>query len=324
MSVLSFALRTLCEPFQRWAESRRPRGASIELNQKRIFIFPSAAGGGFLLVALLLLLIGTNYENNLVHAVAFLLLSLFVLSIIHTYGNLSGIRVTAKESHSCFAGERAEFELHLTANGKRVRENVQLAWKGGTPQTVKAIDGDGCRVRLYHPAPNRGRLKPEPLLIASTFPLGLLRAWSWLEIESSAVIFPAPLPVQMAKSQVLEGGDGAQQAMDGGEDFSGFTQYQPGMPLRHVAWKAYARGRGLHAKTYHAQVDDRIWLDWEAFTGQTTEIRLSNLCYLVNQLEKHGDHYGLRLPGKSFEPDRGEQHRKRLLTALALYPGDRV
>lgn len=308
-------------PFDRWAARRRPKGRSIELNQKRIFIFPSRSGWGFIAVAILLLLIGVNYENNLLHAVAFLLLSIFVVSIIHTYGNLSGIKVTAIKGYPCFAGEQAEFELRLSASGKRERENVQLAWKGCQSQTVDMIDHSGCTLRLYHPAPERGLLLPRPLLIKSGYPLGLLNVWSWLEVESSAVVYPAPQKSLIPSSLIRSDGEGRLQSHDGGEDFAGLEQYHPGMPLRHVAWKAYARGQGMHAKTFHAEVDERVWLDWEELAGMPTEIRLSCLCYLVLQLEKQGEHYGLKLPGKRFEPDRGKNHRQGLLTALALFPG---
>lgn len=314
-------LRLILGPFERWAEQRRPRGQSIELNQRRIFIFPSKAGFAFIAVSILLLMIGINYENNLVHAVAFLLISIFVLSIIHSYSNLSGIRVAAVKGHPCFAGEQAEFELRLSAGGKRQRENVQLAWRGCPAQTVDVVDQNGSTVRLYHPAPLRGQLKPRPLLVESGYPLGLLRVWSWLEIESSALIYPAPQKSQLPPSSVQGDGQGRLQSLDGGEDFAGLEQYHPGMPLRHVAWKHYARGQGLHSKTFHAEVDERIWLDWDGLAGMGTETRLSCLCYLVLELEKKGDLYGLTMPGHKYEPDRGEAHRQRVLTALATFPG---
>ena len=320
-AMLAKIRQSLRRPFDRWAARRRPKGRSIELNQKRIFIFPSRSGWGFIFVSMLLLLIGVNYENNLLHAVAFLLLSIFVVSIIHTYSNLSGISITAIKGYPCFAGEQAEFELRLSAGGKRERENVQLAWKGCQPQTIEVIDHSGCTVRLYHPAPERGRLHPRPLLIESAYPLGLLKVWSWIEVDSNAVVYPTPQKSLMPPSHVHSEGEGRLQSLDGGEDFAGLEQYHPGMPLRHVAWKTYARGQGLHAKTFHAEVDERVWLDWDALAGMPTETRLSCLCYLVLQLEKQGEYYGLKLPGKEFDPDRGESHRQKLLAALALFPG---
>ncbi len=325
MAATGFSLRRwLAGPFHRWAKKRRPHGRSIQLNQKRIFIFPGRTGWAFLAICILLLLIGINYENNLIHAIAFLMISLFVLSILHTYSNLSGITVTAVRSHSCFAGEQAEFELRLNAVGKRERENIQLAFEGCSTQTVDEVTQTPTTVRLYHPAPRRGLLKPGGLMLETYYPLGLLRAWSWLELDTDVVVYPAPVSSDTPLASSSVQGDGRLKGLDGGEDFSGLEQYQAGMPLRHIAWKNYARGQGLHSKTYAATHDERIWLEWESLAGVGTEARLSRICAWVLELEKTGEYYGLRMPGIEIEPDRGEQHRNKLLKRLALYRGGAV
>ena len=71
-----------------------------------------------------------------------------------------------------------------------------------------------------------------------------------------------------------------------------------------------------------------IWLDWHALpTHLDTEARLSQLCARVLQAERAGistggqpaTGYGLRLPGRSIDPDHGAAHRAACLQALALY-----
>lgn len=321
MSIVKQIQNLISRPFYRWAAKRRPKGVEIRLNQKRIFIFPSAAGWCFLLLCMLMLVIGINYENNLVHAIAFLLLGMFVLSILHTYANLSGITVASGGAHPCFAGEQAEFELRLSCSGRRARENLQLAWEGEALQTVDLEPEVPLMVRLYHSAPSRGLLRPRPLLLETRYPLGLLRAWSWLEIDTSVLVYPTPQGSALPHGRRYAEGDGSLRAPDGSEDFGGLEQYHPGMPLRHIAWKTYARGQGLHSKSYYASQDERIWLEWDALPGMATEARLSRLCGWILELERKGDHYGLQLPGERYEPDRGEQHRTRLLAQLALFPG---
>lgn len=314
-------LKTLRQPFQVWARSRYAKGQKVRLNQNRIFILPSRAGAVYIGVSLILLLIGMNYENNLVHAVAFLMLSFFILAILHTYSNLSGIEISAKHGYSCFAGEQAEFDIGLKASGRRERENIQLRWRDGTEQTVACVSTSGDEVRLFHHTSKRGNLSPQPLRISTSYPLGLLIAWSWLELDMSATVYPAPARCHMSLTSSPAQGDGHLHSQDEGEDFAGLEQYVPGMPLKHIAWKNYARGQGLHAKTFHTEVDQQCWFDWEMLTGLGTENRLSALCYLILQAEKNGDHYGLRIPGFTCEPGRGEAHRSKLLTALALFPG---
>jgi uncharacterized protein (DUF58 family) len=43
------------------------------------------------------------------------------------------------------------------------------------------------------------------------------------------------------------------------------------------------------------------------------------LAHWVIQAERFGQSYGLRIPGVSISPGRGEAHRTRCLEALALF-----
>ena len=62
-----------------------------------------------------------------------------------------------------------------------------------------------------------------------------------------------------------------------------------------------------------------LWLDWQDAHGADLESRLSILTQWVIQAERFGQSYGLRLPGVSIPPARGEAHRSRCLEALALF-----
>ena len=96
-------------------------------------------------------------------------------------------------------------------------------------------------------------------------------------------------------------------------------RHQPGESLRRVDWKAYARERGMHNKRFIEPNGSLQELDFEAFAGVDTELRLSYLCYLVLKAEGEGMRYALRLPGEAIPSGLGAGHRERCLRALALY-----
>lgn len=56
-------LAALQPRWQRWLARRIPAASSVTLNQRRIFIVPSATGGAFALVLLLMLLAGELGEE---------------------------------------------------------------------------------------------------------------------------------------------------------------------------------------------------------------------------------------------------------------------
>ena len=308
--------------FWRWVQRRLPAQSPQTLDRFKLFIFPSLAGSSFLVMTLLLWLVGTNYENNLIIGLAFLLTSLFVVSILHTFSNLSGVTLRALGSAPAFFGEDAEVELLLSAEGRRQYENILLCWPGGSTAIVNLLEIREARCKLFVPTVARGWMDPGRLLVESFYPLGLLRCWTWLDLNVRILVYPKPIYGGKVPPSYAIIDDGDIQADHGSEDFNGLKTYQPGESLRHIAWKQYARGQGLHTKDFTAYVDQRLWLDWDFFAGFDREARLSRLCYWVLEVSKTQHEYGLRLPGVEISPGKGLEHKHRVLKALALFEPD--
>lgn len=96
---------TLKPLWQRWLARRIPPAASVRLNQRRIFILPSRVGGAFAVALLLMLLVGINYQNSLAYGLTFLLMAVFVVTILHTYRNLAGLVLKAGGGAAVFAAQ---------------------------------------------------------------------------------------------------------------------------------------------------------------------------------------------------------------------------
>jgi len=105
----------------------------------------------------------------------------------------------------------------------------------------------------------------------------------------------------------------------GDEEFNMLRPYRAGDTPRQIAWKALAREEELLTKEFSATASSEFWIDWDEAPGGGLEERLSILCHWVLQAETFGQSYGLRMPGVSIRPGRGEAHRAACLEALALY-----
>ncbi|TCK09580.1 uncharacterized protein DUF58 [Marinobacterium mangrovicola] len=311
---------SLARRLRAWSLSRFPRRRTVTLTQNRIYILPTGAGAGFCVVLVLLLLLGINYENNLAYALTFLLVSIFVISIIHTYGNLAGLQVSALAGRPCFRGDKAGFTLQLTAAPKRDYEQLCLCWDGGVSQMLDLTEERMTQVELACDAPERGWLDPGPLLVETRFPLGLFRAWTWIDTGLKTLVYPRPVS---CASPPPAGGDGGAEVSGvksrGPEDFQGLARYEKGGSLHQVAWKVYARGQGLHLKQYAGTASEEIWLDWVTWHNGSVEEKLSGICFWALEFHQREQPYGLRLPGLILAPGSGESHRQRVLKALALF-----
>src|SRR5690606_26019132 len=261
-----------------------------------------------------------NYQNNMAFALVFVLFSLFIVVILHTYGNLSGLRIEAQRGHPTFAGESAEFDLLISRSGKRDHHSIALGWPGQPSLQVSLLDHENTSLKLFHVAARRGWLRPARLSVSTVYPLGLLRAWTWIDLDIAALVYPRPLAAARPAASDA-GGDGSQQVRRGSEDFHDFRAYRSGDNLRHVLWRAYAKGQPLQSKRFEEVLQQSHWLNYDAVDGDT-ERRLSVLCHWVVELQRRDQPFGLRLPGQTIAPASGDEHVLRALRALALFERD--
>lgn len=304
--------------FGRWLKKRLPAARSITLDRHRLFVFPSRAGFGFLLFVVVILLVAINYQNNMVFGLAFLLSSLLVITILHTWGNLSGLTVSSLRAIPVFAGESACFEIRISRPVRGARHAITLSWLDGDSTHVSLLEESEAVVELSLAARRRGVLRPGRLLIESHYPLGLVRCWSWIDLALETLVYPQPLESGFDSVNSGETEFGEILANLAGDDYYGLREYQAGDSLKQVAWKHYARGHDLQTRQFAAYRDHQLWLDYEMFTGDV-EARLSALCFEVLRVEANNEEYGLRLPGVEIEPGKGDRHRERVLSALALF-----
>lgn len=300
-------------------QRRLPPARRITLEQKRLFIFPTAAGFLYLATLLLMLLTAINYQNNLAYGLTFWLATLFVIAVHFTHANLMKLSISAVSAEAVFPGQQAAFVLQLDAAGRKSGHySVQLAW----PEVARVVDiasATSERVSLYLTVGARGWHQAPRIKVASTYPLGLLRCWSFAYLDLRALVYPKPvtppaIPLPLDNHGVV--GIANSQGLD---DLAGFRPYREGDPPRHIDWRPWARGQAMHTRLFAVPSVQDHWLDFSAFDAGSTEQRLSWLCSEVLEYDKRGDAYGLRLPGLEIAKGSGNRHRERVLRALALY-----
>lgn len=319
MALLQVLKQSYKTRWQNWLSQRIPRTKEVVLNQRRVFIFLSSHGGMMSLLLLALFIAGINYANNLILGFCFLLGSLLVIGIHHTFANLSGLKITAVHAGEAFAGDLVGFTIRLSATNKRLYYALQLQW-GEVNERIELIDGSS-EITLYLRSQQRGRFVPPRLKITTFYPLGILRAWTWLDLDLNAIIYPKPI----ASDDLPAGAGDKQEAQHsqrrraGIEDFEQLKTFTEGDPLAHVSWKHLARGQGMLVKTYSEPVSGSNTLDYHAFNGLDKEGKLSRLAWWIVKLSEQQQPFGLKLPHKTIEIGTGNQHQQQCLRALALF-----
>jgi uncharacterized protein (DUF58 family) len=298
-----------------------PEQGTVTLVHRRVYIVPTQLGALFVLTLTILLVGSINYSLSLGFALTFLLAGMGIAGMVHTARNLAHMAVSVGRAEPVFAGEAAQFRLYLDARAGFDRPAILARHLRSRSQMVVDVPAAGlAEVVLAVPAPRRGWLPLGRVMLETRFPLGIFRAWSYVEPDARCLVYPRPersaLPAPAAESA-----RGALRSpTPGNDDYAGLRTYQLSDSPRHVAWKAVARSEDMLTKQFTGEASAELWLDWARLAPQLpVEQRLSRLAGWVLEAERSGMQYGLRLPGVEIAPGRGDAQRAACLQALALF-----
>ncbi len=288
-------------------------------NRHHVYILPTAYGFLFLLILFAMLLGSINYNNNLGFLLVFLLGSISLVSMIHTYRNLLGIKILSISAEPVFAEKTALFRVVARSkSGHRRAIGFMIEKDHPAIENIFAKTDETITVKC--PTRLRGIFRSGRITVWTRYPLGLFRAWTVITPDVSYVVYPKPITGSIGFS-----GRQAGQELDGipmqrgADDFSGLKQYQPGDQVGRISWKSLSRGLGVFTKEFSGPGGSSVMLDYDDLRDANREYRLSRLTDMVLKAHNMNAEYGLKLPGRTIAPDKGERHKHLCLKALAVF-----
>jgi uncharacterized protein (DUF58 family) len=306
--------------FWKWFAGRnKPEEGRIYLSQSRVYILPTRHGVVFGFALVLMLLGSINYNLSLGYVLTFLLAGMAVVSILHTFRNLAYLGITAGRVEPLFSGDTAQFTVNIENPRDEARRAVVLSCDG-TSTTTTLRGRQVSSVEIAVRSTRRGWLALPRVTLETCYPLGLFRAWAYVQPAMKTLVYPRPdlsaLPDPSAKP---ESGDSINAGV-GTEDFAGLRDYQASDSPRHIAWKAVASRDILLTKAFMGRASRELLFDWNDIPRHLgLEARLSRLARWVLLAHESGLSWGLRIPGSDIAVGAGPAQLARCLQALALY-----
>ncbi len=301
-----------------WTARRHgPDSLPIKIHRRRLYILPTRFGIMLALVLAAMLIAGLNYNSNLGLAFAFLMASIALVTMHHCNRNLLGLQVDVTAEVDAFAGGEANFDFVLRNDSRIDRRDVEIRCLGATGMR-SALARSSEPVPVAVPVPRRGVTRITQFELRTRYPFGWFHAWTYVQGSLTAYVAPTP---HGSRTLPAVGGSGQSSRSEarGEEDFAGLRAYEPGVPLKHMAWKVLARGGEAAVRSYTSLAAQPEWLEWSSLEGKDTETRLSQLCLWVLESDAAQRVFGLRIPGKEIPPARGAAHRFACLRALAVF-----
>tara|TARA_R110001583_G_scaffold77851_3_gene211580 strand:- start:2267 stop:3340 length:1074 start_codon:yes stop_codon:yes gene_type:complete len=337
--------------FERWLSKRVPSNFEHKLSSRNIFIMPTRFGFVYLFFDALLFLLGTNYQNNTILLLSYLLASLFITVMMHSFYNFSQLTFSSTAKQFTFAKQQAFFPISIKANKSHFDLNFRFVTKTApsqkamsatplstTSQTIRIeqCEVGECQVLLPYLPIKRGIVDLGRVKVFSEYSLGLFITWAMLDFSHQLVVFPESKTLSN-NHNYLSGLDDAkqnqnnhQQASTGIDDFTELKNYIVGESQARIAWKQLARGQGKLSKHYQDEQGSLRWLKLSDMPSLAIETKLSYLCFLILEYGKSEGDFGLLLdadssgitsnkPAMKIMPSSGYQHQQNCLIALAEF-----
>lgn len=305
--------------WQQWFRISTSQQNFVTLTPNVIYIIPTRWGLLFGVMVFLLLLGSINYTLSLGYYLTFLLASLGVVAMFHTWLNFAHLKVEVLGSQPAFAGESAQIPLKITDDKNRTRYSIAAQFESNETVFADILAHQHHTLNVPINTQTRGWHRLPKLVLHTEFPLGLFHAWSVIRHPQLIMVYAKPSEINnLTAKSISAGNDKPHSNQVGDDEFNGHKSFQQGDPPSRLDWKASSRGVGLLTKRYSGNIQAVLWLDWADTSGLVFEDRISLLTKAVIDNQNNGLNYGLKLPTITLDPSRGDAHYHACLQALAL------
>ena len=343
---------TLSQPItaamSRWFAKRAPKNDSATLNLRNVYIFFSKEGALFALLLVITFVAGINYANNLVLGLCFYLVSVWLISFHITFAHISGLQIRLLDVTMAEAGAPVWVTLQLRSNSRQPRRQLivsfdkhlqpKTAKHRNTKQNDRKLDHnhssqillprlqDEQIIRLAIPTSHRGELELPRLHISTVYPLGIMRAWSYVYFARTAWVYPKPETFDWQAHYLVAHNDNLPsggQYTQGQDDFERLDNYIEGESLARVSWAHVARGQGMFTKHFADPVGHEQTLDYADMPAAHHEQKLAQLAYGALELGQLGVPFQMQLPTDtraSTTVGQGDGFTQACLLRLAKVP----
>ncbi len=328
--------------FESWFKRRAPMTQSARLTVRNVYIFFSKEGVMYALLLLITFVAGTNYANNLILGLCFLLASLMVVTIHYTFAHLSGLNIKLVDVGNATEGEKIQVRLQVSSESRQPHRQIRLSFGSqdfdlkqplqnpnpkttATPLNTILINQvkEPKIVSIYLKADKRGKFVLPKLTVSTVYPLGILRAWSYVFFEGHGWVYPKAMEYDVKATQYALSFDeevASTQTQAGQEDFEQLDNYVAGESLARISWAHVARGQGLLSKRFVDNVGQQQVLDYYQMPATTHEDKLRQLRFGVDKLSQQQVQFRMILPDGDGVMGQGQAFMQDSLLRLAKTP----
>ncbi|OTG84059.1 DUF58 domain-containing protein [Acinetobacter sp. ANC 4648] len=294
---------------KQWLSQRFQYQAPKTLKQNDVLVFIYQQGFLYLILILITFIAGVNYANNLILGFCFLISAILCISFYLTFKQLHALNIEIISPEVGRVNEVFSVKFILKQPTKMPK---YLYFKYADQFQQVLFDELQQSIELHLIAEQRGLYQFPQIQMYSTYPLGLVRAWTYFYIQKEVWIAPQP---KALNQNFYASASLGQPDLD---EFHELRNFKVGDSLQAVSWKQVARGQGMYIKQFEDQSDAQtLYIEYAQMPSSDHEEKLSLIMGLVDQCEQHKIPYSIRLPQIEIVQGCGEQQYLQVQQQLA-------
>lgn len=285
--------------FRQWLGQRFKFEQQKKLTQRDILIFIYQQGYIYLVLILITFIAGINYANNLILGFCFLISAILCISFYLTFKQLHQLEIEIVVPEVGRVGDALHVQMYFKQSEIATRYlRVKVA-----DETHRVLVSESEKKLVFTLKPEqRGQFILPDIQLYSTYPLGLVRTWTYFYVQSKIWIAPQPQDFQQEHEVASDAG------LPDLDEYRDLKNYQLGDALQLVSWKQAARGQGLYIKQFENQVDlNIVTIDYAHMPSALHEEKLKLMMGLVDQCERQQTPYILKIKDILLEQGCGEK-----------------
>ncbi|OTG65899.1 DUF58 domain-containing protein [Acinetobacter silvestris] len=296
---------------QQWLNQRFQYQTPKQLKQNDVLVFIYQQGFLYVVLILITFIAGVNYANNLILGFCFLISAILCISFYLTFKQLHALNIEILSPEVGQVNEALSIKFILKQSTKTPKY-IYIKYADQLQQVL--LNERQQSIQLHFVVEQRGLYRLPRIQMYSTYPLGLVRAWTYFYIQKE--IWIAPQPKILDREFHISASSGIPDL----DEFRELRNFRAGDSLQAVSWKQVARGQGMYVKQFEDQVDtETLNIDYIQMPSNEHEEKLSLMMGLVDQCEQQQIPYCVRLPQIELAQGSGEQQylQAQLLLARA-------
>lgn len=265
------------------------------------------------------------HNNNAAYFAGFMLTSLGLITMFLTHFNMERLTIALLPSSEIHAEHPTGLRILLENKASQPVYQILVRTRDSDqPQEVPVIAPKHSQeIEVFHTFAHRGFQTPPTVIVETTFPFGLLKAWKILRPTEKLLVFPARKGLLILPNAGDQGEQDTQSSrlqLETGQNFIGHRPFQSRDSFRQIDWKAYARNQKLHIKVFENDEHGTQLLSWRYTNpGDDPELRICQLAQWVGVCQRQRLHFILETPNWKSKPDVTQKHVEECFTHLALW-----